>query len=144
MPDPAFALQTAYKTALADLQFEGQAVAVYDSQAPDNAVPPYVILSRSKTSNEGTKTTRGRGAEINFDVVTRFGPANRSSLPAETIASIIEDRFCPVPGAITLIVPGFSLSIQTYIGTTPIETPTATGGLVRRIVTIDHRLDPAA
>ncbi|MBO0947523.1 tail completion protein gp17 [Fibrella forsythiae] len=143
MIDPGPALQAAYIALLTGFKVDGVSIPVYDSLAPDKAAAPYIILTRSDTRSDSTKTSFGHKLTVTLDVVTRFAPGPVSSLPAERIVAALLTLLFPAPRVCPLTVAGFVLWLYSFQGTKPLTTRTPTDTLIRRLVTINHQLHPA-
>lgn len=141
--DPGPALQAAYVAVLAGLVVDGVHVPVYDSLAPNGAAAPYLILTRSETLPDDTKTSFGYRLTVTLEVVTRFGPGPISSAPAGAIVNALLALLFPALNAWPLAPAGFVLWSCRLSGVRPLNTETLAETLVRRLVTISHGLHPA-
>lgn len=140
MKDAGFALRKAYAVLLADLSYNGKAVKLYDLMAPSKAAAPYIIVGPWQPQSDNTKDSFGQSGEINLDVFTRFGVGIASEKVASDIANAVADLLKPTPTSEVLDVEGFNSYITVIGPTSTITQSTDTDTIIRKILTISHRL----
>ncbi|WP_128545066.1 DUF3168 domain-containing protein [Larkinella soli] len=139
MIDTATALRTAYVQCLSGLTVNGTAVKVYDTQAPDTAADPKLVITSVTATGDNTKTTFGQEVELNLSAVTT-GAGNQIGFKrSEDVLNAALDRILPAPGEHGLPQqPGLNIYGVSLVTTFPLSA--ASGGVIlyQRIATLRH------
>jgi hypothetical protein len=143
MLDPSFAFSKAYSALLAGLVVDGQPVALFDQMADDNALGYYIILGPWIATSDNTKSSFGQKGEITLDCVTRFMGNQRSRKPVNAIAGAVLERIKPtVTSEVLDLTPdGFRCYLTVVSATQDALTSNKTDTVVRKLLTIEHRIE---
>ncbi|GAB3937427.1 tail completion protein gp17 [Larkinella terrae] len=139
MKDPATAIRTAYFSLLNGMTVGGKLIKLYDSVAPDNAVPPYLIIKSQQTLDESTKTGFGADHRITLASVARWTGDTAGKKPAEEVANAALALIMPAPGAVGLPQQAeFHIYTATWENGIDVQLDTKSGTDYQRVFTIKH------
>jgi|SRR5690625_97556 len=135
----SLAIRSAYFERLnGNVEVDSRIVPVMDSFAPDEAIPPFIVLGTQTAVEQSSKTCRGYTVTITVDIVTRFlDPDGRYQ--SELIAGQVEDLISPDRWT-DIQVQGYEIGDTTKEMDTDITSRAGNHYIYRKLLTYRHEI----
>ena len=138
MKDPELPIRAGYYALLNGIVVDGRAISVYDMQAPEKAVAPYIILGGILSFANNTKDGFGGEVQVNIMALSEFKGDFGGREITDKIVNRILELSIPTPGKAGITATGFNVYSAKKLRTNDEFDYPVTGRKYRKRVTIEH------
>jgi hypothetical protein len=142
LKDSSYAIRVAYMAKLKPLlKYAGVVVPVYDSIVPDTAPNYFVVIKDQNEADDSNKCGFMSDVHVTLDVVTRFPPGSGTGTVRDNILGQINAIICSTDASKRLdLTPDFKVMNSVRTLTRPIDEPSTTGNILRKVVIFKHKV----